>query len=130
MNHRFAKIFIVMTVLFVLLYYSVAWAVLRCSHDEGRVDREVALYNSASDLLPVHVDLQCVHPDYHTEAMAESSPFSRFHLTPEIVPHANGILASIAATAAVPNNLWLRAFPPFTFPSGVPRHLSLSVFRI
>jgi hypothetical protein len=111
---------------FVLAYYSIAWVVLRCSHAEDDSGCAIALLNVGA----VPMNLECVEPDYHTEAMAESSMPSRLHLTSESVRQTNGNLASVNPTLGRPTTPWLKAGPPPIASSGVPRHLALSVFRI
>jgi hypothetical protein len=130
MNRHLIKRLVVTVVAFVLLYYSIAWAVLRCSHDEDDSDHEVALLNG--DL--VHLDLECVGPNFHTESMAEaSSPPQRDRLMLDITPHGNDFLTlQIRSDAA--SDVWLRAVfeasPSLAFPIGLPFYLFLSVLRI
>ena len=143
MNYQFAKIFVVVTVSFVLLYYSVAWAVLRCSHDEDQSHQEAFLYNgdaSSQELhysspKPVPLNLECVGLDYHTELMAESSSPSELHrLKRDIAPDANGVLTHRTVSEYGASDALLRAvfenLSSLSFPAGLPRYLSLSTLRI
>jgi hypothetical protein len=43
MNHGFLKTFVVSLIAIVLVYYGVAWAVLRCFHDEDETGAEAAV---------------------------------------------------------------------------------------
>jgi hypothetical protein len=131
MNHHLLKSLAAMVVAFVLLYYSVAWAVLRCSHDGDDSDHEVALLNGD----PVHLDLECVGPNFHTESMAEaSSPPQRDHLMLDITPHVNDFLTLQTGSGDAASDVWLRAVfeasPSLAFLIGLPSYLFLSVLRI
>jgi hypothetical protein len=138
-----AKIFIALTVSFLLLYYSIAWAVLRCSHDAEYSDHAVAmedvdathkdLHNAS--LNPVHLDLECVGPNFHTEAMAEaSSPPQLDQLVPDRTPHVNDFLTVRNVTGDAATDIWLRAVfemsPSLAFLFGLPSYLFLSILRI
>jgi hypothetical protein len=128
---RLNKIFVVMIVAPVLLYYGVAWAVLRCSHDADDSDHEVALLNGD----PVHLDLECVGPNLHTESMAEaSSPPQRDRLMLDITPHVNDFLTLRTVTGDAASDVWLRAVfemsRSLAFLIGPPSYLFLSILRI
>src|SRR4026207_1470607 len=78
MNRHRLKIVLVSVISFVLLYYSVAWAVLRCFHVEGQEKHSVALEigERGSNLASpndVHEHLDCMGSNYHTESLAGSS---------------------------------------------------------
>ena len=131
MNRHLIKRAVVTIVSFVLLYYSTAWAVLRCSHDGDDSDHEVALHNGD----PVHLDLECVCPNFHTEAMAEaSSPPQRDRLTLDINSHFNDFLTLQTATGNAATDFWLRAVfersRSLAFLIGLPSYLFLSILRI
>jgi hypothetical protein len=131
MNHHFLKSLVAVVVAFVLLYYSIAWAVLRCSHDGDDSNQEVALLNGD----PVHLDFECVGPNFHTESMAEASPPpQRDHLMLDITPHVNDFLTLQTRSANAASDVWLRAVfeasPSLAFPIGLPSYLFLSVLRI
>jgi hypothetical protein len=131
MNHHLLKSLVAMLVAFVLLYYSIAWAVLRCSHDGDDSDHEVALLNGD----PVHLDLECVGPNFHTESMAEASSLPQLdRLMPEVTRHVNDFLALQTRSGDAATHVWLRAVfersrsPAFLI--GLPSYLFLSVLRI
>lgn len=78
MRRPFIKTSIVGIIFLALLYYSVAWAVLRCPHQENHLDQEAALYDinavEISILLDEHqANIDCTGPKYHTESLAGSS---------------------------------------------------------
>jgi hypothetical protein len=125
------KIFIAITVSLLLLYYSAAWAVLRCSHEGNDLDHEVALISGD----PVHLNLECVGPDYHIELMAGSSSSSELdRLIPEVTRYVNNFLTLQTRSGDTASNVWLRAvfdMPPSpAFLIGLPSYLFLSVLRI
>lgn len=141
MNRYFFRSSILLVVSFGLLYYSVAWAVLRCSHDEEFLEQEVALQNSADrDLhyMPSNaasLNLECVCLDYHTELMAgSSSPSQPQRLMPDMTPNIDGFVMFPTGSGYRASDLWLRAvFENLSSPSfsiGLPRYLSLSNLRI
>jgi hypothetical protein len=143
MNHHLPKSLIAMVVAFVLLYYGVAWAALRCSHDAEHSDHAVAMedvdathqaFDHASASV-VALDLECVGPDFHTEAMAEaSSPSQLNRSTLDITPHVNDFLTLQAATGEAATDFRLRAVfersRSLGFLIGPPSYLVLSVLRI
>lgn len=125
---------------FVLLYYGIAWAVLRCSHDADHavatedVDATHEHFHEAS-LDPVHLDLECIGPNFHTEAMAETSSsrqLDRFLLG--ITPLVNDFLTLRIVTANAEIDTWLRTVfersRSLAFLIGPPSYLFLSVLRI
>ena len=131
MNHRLLKSLVAMVVAFVLLYYSIAWAVLRCSHDGDDSDYEVALLNGD----PVHLDFECLGPNFHTEAMAEaSSPPQLDRLMPEVTRYVNDFLTLQTRSGDAASDVWLRAVfelsPSLAFLIGLPSYLFFSVLRI
>jgi hypothetical protein len=141
MNRYFFKSSIALVVSFVLLYYSVAWAVLRCSHDEEFLEQEVALQNNADrDLhyMPSNaafLNLECVCPDYHTELMAGgSSPSQLQGSMPDMTSNIDGFVMFPTGSGYRASDSWLRAvFEKLSspvFPIGLPRYLSLSNLRI
>jgi hypothetical protein len=131
MNHHLLKSLVAVVVAFVLLYYSIAWAVLRCSHDGDDSDHEVVLLNGD----PLHLDLECVGPNFHTEAMAEaSSSPQRDRLMPDITPYVNDFFTLQTRSGDAASDVWLRAVfessPSLAFLIGLPSYLFLSVLRI
>ena len=130
-----------MVVAFVLLYYGVAWAVLRCSHDAEHSDHAVAMEDVDATHQHFHeafsnpVNPECFGPDVHIEAMAEaSSPLKLDRLTLDITPHVNDFLTLQNAIGNAATDFWLRAvFERYRSPGfliGLPSNLFLSVLRI
>ena len=131
MSRYFFKGLVAIVVSFVLLYYSVAWAVLACSHHEEDPGHEIALVDGYG----VSLNLECIDSDYHTELMAGSSSPSELHrLKLDIAPNANGFLTHRTVSGQGAGDVWLRAvfeiLSPLSFPIGSPRYLSLSTLRI
>jgi hypothetical protein len=130
MNRPFIKTSVVAIVSLVLLYYSVAWAVLRCFHDEHQTNSEMTLSAERHDK-----DFNCAGRDYHTEQLAESSSLSQLQrLTVNITSHGNEFLRWQNVAGEHATVLWLRALfdrvsPPIC-PFQSPRYLSLSSLRI
>jgi hypothetical protein len=131
MKHHLLKSLFAMVVAFVLLYYSVAWAVLRCSHDGDDSEQEIALVNGH----PVHLDFECVGPNFHTESMAEaSSPPQIDRLMLEATSYVNDFLTLQTRSGDAASDIWLRAVfemsRSLAFLIGLPVYLFLSVLRI
>jgi len=144
MKHSFLKTFVVSLLAIVLLYYSVAWAVLRCLHDEDHAGTETAVSVAGlhqSDFFsapPNHpkADIDCMGSSYHTETLAGSSAPSQLNiLTADVTSRVNGFLTlhGVAAETAT-ENLWRMALfdrgSTLPFPTDSQRYLSLSVLRI
>ena len=137
---RYLRILFVLTVSFVLLYYSVAWAVLRCSHDEDHSDQEVAqsLEDTASDLAvlnPDSTDIECIGQDYHTEFIASSSLSAEVHrLAFHIASGIDAFQILQIRSEHGAGDVWLRAvfkgLSPLNFLIGISPYLSLSTLRI
>lgn len=135
MTRHLVKTSIVIVVSCVLLYYGIAWAVLRCCHDDTRSHQELALYNVDGDIksLPNGVDanIECVNPVYHTEWMTESPSPSRLdRLTPDATPHINDFSTLTTTKGYRASDLYLRAVFDGASPFDSPRYLSLSILRI
>lgn len=143
MTRHLLRNVIAIAISFVLLYYGIAWAVLRCSHNAEHSDHAVATEDVDANhkdlhdasLNPGHLDLESVGPDFHTEAMAEaSSPpqLDRFLL--DITPHVNDFLTLRTVTGDAATDIWLRAVfqtpLPLAFLIGLPSYLFLSILRI
>jgi hypothetical protein len=143
MNRRFLKISVASVIAIVLVYYSVAWAVLRCPHAEDHTGSETAV--SVADMHqrdfslwpPNHprADIECLGSNYHTETLAGSSAPSQMKtLTADVTSRVNEFLTLHGSAETASDDLWLTA--PFdrgsasTFPIDSPRYLSLSVLRI
>ena len=129
MNHGLRTFFAAL-ISSVLVYYSVAWAVLRCVHDEDRAGTETAVSYSGLQ------QSDCMGSNYHTETLAGSSVQNQLNiLTIDITSHVNGFLNLYGVAEAATENLWRTAVfdrgSTFTFPTdSPPRYLSLSVLRI
>lgn len=127
MSRQFVKIF-VLVISFALLYYGVAWSLLRCSHDEEAA-HEATLLNGDQ----VHLDLECIGPNFHTETLAAaSSPSQGDRLLPEITRSVNDFL-TLQTWQGKESDAWLRAVfvmsPSLAFLIGLPSYLVLSVLR-
>jgi hypothetical protein len=130
MKHYLLKSVFAMVVAFGLLYYGVAWAVLSCAHDGDDSDQEVALFNGD----PLHLDLECGGPNFHTEALAEaSSPPQLGRWMPETTRCVNDFLTLQSRQGNAESDAWLRAVsemsPSLAFLIGLPSYLFLSVLR-
>lgn len=129
------KAFAVTIVSFALLYYGVAWAVLRCSYDETRSDHEITRYDrykSEFDSFTryyIPEEFDCVFSVYHTHSVAEYSSLS--HLK-RLIP---GITLPVSRVeSGLRGSLWLTAIFDrsfgISFLIDAPRYLSLSRIRI
>jgi len=143
MTRHLLRTVVAIAISIMLLYYSIAWAVLRCSHDPKHAGHEVALEDVDAtrqgfhhpSVDAVHLDLECVGPNFHTEAMAEaSSPRQLDRLTPDITPHVNDFLALRDVTGDAATDIWLRTVlersPSLAFLIDLPSYLFLSILRI
>ncbi|HEY7560038.1 MAG TPA: hypothetical protein VIH18_35110 [Candidatus Binatia bacterium] len=142
MNHGFLKTFVVSLIAIVLVYYGVAWAVLRCFHDEDETGAEAAVSVDGlhqGNFVPSRgkhpkADIECMGSNYHTETLAGSSAPSQTNiLIADVISHVNAFLTLHDVAEAATENLWLAALfdrgSTLLFP-GSPRYLSLSVLRI
>ena len=142
MNRHFVKTSVVMILSSVLLYYSVAWAVLGCFHGEDRAGTETVLPYAglhqdffASPSNHPQADIDCVGLDYHTESLAASLGPSQLNIsTIDVTSHVNGFLTLHGVAETATECLWSTAVfdrgSTFTFPTDSPRYLYLSVLRI
>ena len=143
MNHRLVQTFSASVLSMLLLYYSVAWAVLRCVHDEDRVVTETSvsvagLHQSdflTSPLIHPDADIECMGLTYHTETLARPSGLRQLtFLSADITSRANGLLILHDVAEPATKNLWRSALfdhsSTLLFPTHTPRYLSLSVLRI
>ena len=143
MNRPALKSLVVSFVSLVLLYYSAAWAVLRCLHDDDHSDLSVTLSENGArpedSYVPFPIDapasLDCIGYDYHAESLAGPSSSSQLPCwAARIISHVTdfAILDGIATGGA--RGLSIRAvFDGFAFPVffiDSRRYLSLSVLRI
>lgn len=139
-RHRF-KIILVSLVTFVLLYYSVAWAVLRCVHFDAREVDQVTLdiaeracgSNLASPQDP-HEYLDCMGLDYHTEMLAGVSESLQQRLwSSDIASRVSHLSIFLNTATTESGDLWLGAmFDGYArgHPIDSPRYLLLAVLRI
>jgi hypothetical protein len=143
MSRSFIKTSALAAVSLALLYYNVAWAVLRCPHQENHPDHEVVFYKTGSHLDGVSfpfrfqdpANLDCAGPDYHTELLAGPSTISELlRLTRDVSSRVNS--SFIWSNFALDQIMDARLATSFdrmsslTLPFVVPRYLSLSVFRL
>jgi hypothetical protein len=142
MNHPIAKSIVSSFIALVLVYYSAAWAVLRCCHDEDFAHTEAAVSDaSAHSVGSSHsfpsqdgARLDCMGSDYNTEALAGySDPLPRRLLSSDIASLVTDLSVLHGTGTAKSGNLWLRALfdgSALAYPIDPPRYLSLSVLRI
>ncbi len=140
-RHRL-KIFLVSLVSFVLLYYSVAWAVLRCPHDEDFANTEEAVADASVQVAGSSYSLQsqdgahldCLGSDYHTETLGGfSDSLQQRHLSTDIASRVTALSILHDTGTGKAGNHWLRALfddSALAHPIDPPRYLSLSVIRI
>ena len=142
MYRRHIKIVLISLISFLLLYYSVAWAVLKCVHFESHDNYEVALdtdahlkdsYLSFSRTVESHLD--CLGADYHTESLAGPSSLPQFHRGAAYrTSHATDYLNYPSGANGHARHLWLSAdldrFLSPTFLTDLSRYLSLTTLRI
>ena len=143
MNHRLSKTSLATFISIVLVYYSVAWAVMRCFHGEDRAGTEIAIFYAGiheNDLFTSpsnhpKADIACMGWNYPIETLAASSDFTKLKLSrTDIASRVNGFLLSNGIAEAAVVNRWLtavfdRGFTPAS-PTDLPRYLFLSVLRI
>jgi hypothetical protein len=131
---RSIKSILVILIAFVLLYYSVAWAVLRCAHEEYDSSQDVAPLGYTPSA-PIPLNFDCGGPNYHTELLAASLCLSQLErLTAAIVFRVNAFLTLRTFSRSGEGDLWLRAVfespSALSFLTGLPRYLSISVLRV
>ena len=96
MNRSILKTFISSFIALVLVYYSVAWAMLSCAHDEDFAITEVIVsdagardagfYQSLASQAQSHLD--CMESDYHTETLGGFlGPLQERLLSTDIASH-------------------------------------------
>jgi hypothetical protein len=142
MSWRSFKIFLVTLISFVMLYYSVAWALLRCVHSDADENYQVVL-NTGESLSGSHLAalnqaleyLKCMGSEYHTEFLAASSlPSGLLRQLRGTAAHVDDSLPSSIVSQSQAVNFWLSAvfkeLSSVTVPIHLPRYLSLSVLRL
>jgi hypothetical protein len=124
----------------VLVYYSVAWAVLRCCHDEdfAHTDGAVADASGRTGGSSYSFErqggehLDCMGSDYHTETLGGfSDSLQQRHFSTDIGSRVTDSL--YGSETAESRNHWLRALfdgSARAHPIDPPRYLALSVLRI
>jgi len=143
MNRRHVKTFVATFLASMLLYYSAAWAVLRCCHDDEQASLEEGVSkDDLHDGLDSHISwtrqvptqIDCLDFEYQTEVLAgPASPPELHRVTAAVTPSANDfyVLKSLADSHRknLLRNVFTRGSPP-TEPSDPPLYLSLSSLRI
>jgi len=136
MSRRYIKTGLVSLLAFVLLYYSAAWAVLRCFHDEDHSTEAGVVSASDPHAKDAHfpfsrhaqANLDCLGSAYHTESLAApSSPTEVHRLTSRATSQMTDELTLSGLAADGSRGIRLSTV---IFPTHPPRYLSLSVFRI
>ena len=140
---RFFKSFVVSLISSVLLYYSAAWAVLKCFHEEDHSGYSAVVSVTdahGGDTYPLfsrhaHANLDCLDFDYHTESLG--GPLASTLLDKAAVRAVSQVRNDFTLRALAGERarwLWLNAvfdrFPSTTFLIDLPRYLSLSNLRI
>ena len=140
-RHSF-QIFLVSLISIVMLYYSVAWAVLRCFHSDAQENYQVILSTgdtlTASHLASLnhaHEYIECMGSEYRIEFLAGSSlPSGLLRQLRGAAAHGGDSLPSSIVSQSPAVNFWLSAFieelSSVTVPIHLPRYLSLSVLRL
>jgi hypothetical protein len=136
------QIFLVSLISFIMLYYSVAWAVLRCVHSDAQENYQVTLSNadtlSGSHLASpnhAHEYIECMGSEYRTELLAGFSlPSGLMRQMRGVVAHGGDSSLSSIVPQSQAVNFWLSAvFKKLSSVSvliHLPRYLSLSVLRL
>jgi hypothetical protein len=125
----------------VLFYYNIAWAVLRCPHQENHSDLGVVVYDSATHAAEIafaHPDrnqanLDCTGPKYHTESLAGSSGMSEIlRLAGGVASHTNLLPALPIVGKSPAQEIRLKAFlvKGLSPDIDLPQYLSFLVLRL
>ena len=143
MNPHLAKSTICSLLALVLVYYSAAWAVLRCFHEEDLVDREAVVSQVGTRATTVQqipdgsaeADFHCMDSDYHNEILAAPvAPVELRLLRSDFASPVSLSPGSRSGGKFATSDLWLSALfdsdRALDHPTGLPRYLSLSVLRI
>jgi hypothetical protein len=128
MKRKFFKKMAVAAVGVVLIYYNVAWAVLRCPHQENQ-SQEIAVYDP--DSWHRHVNIDCTGPEYHTEFLAGPSTNAELlQLTRDVAFDSFFGLSGHARAGSASLLVLSEELSSAALPVGPPRYISLSVFRL
>jgi hypothetical protein len=124
----------------VLVYYSVAWAVLGCLHDEDFANTlaaasalsDVAFRKDLANPSPTYFD--CMGADYQTEVLGGVSAPVELRLSRSELVYHSPVLATPRSVRGTIGNLWLSAlFDDVAMQCSriaFPLYLSISVLRI
>ena len=136
---RSIKSSIVIALSLVLLYYSVAWAVLRCAHEEYDATEEACIHTGdlvlnigSIQTTAAPENFECGGREYETESMAASFSSSQSGLKNGIRFHAAGSLllqTSLLSFDPAPKVIFHNS-SGIPFLSGLPRYVSLSSLRV
>ncbi len=136
MTARFFKTFAATLLSLTLAYYSVAWAVLQCFHEEDdsfqSVLSDAEIHTTYHDVALNHSspNLECSGPACVIESMADSSSQSRsVNLTGEAGLNFAASFA-VRSTGADENSVHWRRSIFDRSPDVVPIYLALSILRI
>jgi hypothetical protein len=136
MSRHYIKTGVVSLLTVVLLYYSVAWAVLRCFHDEDHSTEAGVVSASDPHAKDAHfpfshhaqANLDCIGSNCHTESLAgPASPTELHRLTSRLAFRVTDDLTLPGLAADGSRGIRLS---PVIFQAHPPRYLSLSIFRI
>jgi hypothetical protein len=143
MSRPHLKTFVATFLASVLLYYSAAWAVLRCCHEEkhASVEASVSGYDmddghSSQLSWPSHAlsQIDCLDFEYHTESLASPAAPPQLHrATAAITPYPNDFFVLKSLPDSYKRNLLRNVFTrgsPLSELSAPPLYLSLSGMRI
>lgn len=143
MNFLYPKTFVATFLASVLLYYSAAWAVLRCCHQEEHASLEASLseYDLHDRLYshlswPSHAPTQidCLDFEYHTEILAGPASSPQFHrVTAAVTPYPNDFFVLKSLPDSHKRNLLRNVFTrgsPLSELLDPPLYLFLSSLRI
>lgn len=143
MNSRYLKMFVATFLASVLLYYSAAWAVLRCCHEDELSSVEAGLseyelHDGHSSHLsrpsPAATEIDCLVFEYHTEILTVPASPPQFHrVTAAVTPYSNSFFVLKSLPDSHSRNLLRNVFTrgsPLSELSDLPLYLSLSSLRI
>lgn len=138
MTWRAVRLSLTLLIALVLVYYSVAWAVLRCCHDDHPAHELMAADSAESGShyhsMPSESWIDCLNPDYRAETLAASSLTSQARsLFDQVLLHGIDFhtrpIDERPATQAHGLGVWARVAGYF-YSTDSPRFLTLSVLRI